>query len=78
MPGCADSNCGAPLQKDDISSDFRESLSAQTRKEVETMQKGYAQGKDTAVQLLLHHVTTVTLEVDDAMKQGFAKFAKES
>jgi len=63
--------------KDDSSAEFDLKLKESMRKEIAQVEGDFSKSQDLVVGLLLHHVTTVKLEVQDALKQLALTQAKE-
>jgi len=63
--------------KDDSSAEFDSKLKESMRKEIEKVEGDFTKSQDLVVGILLHHVTTVKLEVQDALKQLALTQAKE-
>jgi len=51
-------------------SSFQQQLADQVKKDQQAIQQGYQANHQTVVDLLLHHVTTVNLEVSEALRQS--------
>eukprot|EP00823_Brevimastigomonas_motovehiculus_P003118 TRINITY_DN185_c0_g1_i1.p1 TRINITY_DN185_c0_g1~~TRINITY_DN185_c0_g1_i1.p1 ORF type:complete len:131 (-),score=48.21 TRINITY_DN185_c0_g1_i1:514-906(-) len=66
-----------PETKDETFDTFSKNLDDETKKACDQIHDDYTKNKDAAIQLLLHHVTTVELEMSEAMKQAFLNKDKE-
>jgi len=64
-------------ERDDTSLGFEKELKESTRKEQEKVEGDFAKSQDLVVGILLHHVTTVRLEVPDALRQLALTQARE-
>jgi len=56
--------------KDSGDSGFAQKLKDSTQKELVEIDAGHVKNKQAVVELLIHHVTTVKLEVEEALKQA--------
>jgi len=56
--------------KDSGDSGYQQKLKDSTAKELTEIDAGHAKNKQAVVELLIHHVTTVKLEVEEALKQA--------
>jgi len=63
--------------KDDSSMDFDQKLKGSSQKEIEKIEVDFLKSEELVTKILLHHVTTVKLEVPDALKQLALTQAKE-
>lgn len=57
-------------KKDSGDSTFTAELKRNTDKEASAIDSGYKQNKQAVVDLLLHHITTVKLDVEEALRQS--------
>jgi V-type H+-transporting ATPase subunit G len=56
--------------KDSGDSGFASKLKDNTAKEITAIDAGFTKNKQAVVELLIHHVTAVKLEVEEALKQA--------
>jgi len=64
--------------KDDSSLDFESKLKDSTKKEMSKIDSDFSSNQELVIGILLHHVTTVKLEVPDALKQLTLTQAREA
>jgi V-type H+-transporting ATPase subunit G len=60
-------------QKDAVTA-FSKELETARNTEISKMKTGYESNKDVVVQLLMHHITSVNVELDPATKQSLLSF----
>lgn len=49
---------------------FNQTLSSQTNKENDEIERGYKKNSNIVIDLLLYHVTTVKLDISEALRQS--------
>jgi ABC-type sulfate transport system substrate-binding protein len=64
-------------QKDAGDSSFTAQLKAETAKDAQSIDEGFNSNQQAVIDFLLHHVTTVNLEVSEALKQSLLTKAEQ-
>jgi len=64
-------------QKDAGDTTFTQQLKAEVTKDQQTIEDGYKKNHQAVVDFLLHHVTTVKLEVSEALRQSLLVKAEQ-
>jgi len=64
--------------KDDSFDEYAKKLDAETEQNCKLIQQQYSKNKNSVMSLLLHHVTTIHLEVTEAMRQAVLTKEKDA
>ena len=64
-------------QKDAGDSSFTQQLKAETTKDAATIDQGFSSNQQQVIDFLLHHVTTVNLDVSEALRQSLLTKAEQ-
>ncbi len=64
-------------KKDSSTSNFADKLKEQTDREAKEIDAGYNKNKAAVMDLLLHHISTVKLDVEEALRQSLLTKAEQ-